>query len=294
MSRRRFLTLGAALLAAPRLPLFAARPARIQQAASTTEQSLAWIAAEAGIYRSLGLEVRFVPDEADLAQRALVQVAESALSGGDTVLVASPLEPNRGGFLMASAKVRGPEQLSGARVGVISAGGPSASAARAVLARANANATFVELRAYPAIYAALAAGSIDAGWLPVDLAFRGRFAHGWTTFPGVRLSVPGGFVSTRRAIARDREAVKMLVRGIVTAIHFFRNKPDEVVPLIQRYTQVEPDVAAALQVFYAPLFRAKPAPSLYFGLPALREALQARYPAAAHLAAEDLVDPSFV
>ena len=116
------------VLVAPHFRAAGAPQARIQQAAATVEQSLAWIAAEAGIFRRLGLEVAFVPDEADLAQRALAQVAQSALAGGDTVLVASPLEPNRGGFLMASAKIRSPEQLSGTRVGVISMNGPSAQA----------------------------------------------------------------------------------------------------------------------------------------------------------------------
>lgn len=290
--RRLFLSLAGLALTAPRA--LAAAPARIHRGVPTVEQSLPFIAAEAGIFSRLGLQVAFVEGEADFAFAALPQIAERRLQGDDAVAIATVLEPNRGGFLMASAAIRGPEQLAGARVGVISENGPSAQAAQAVLERAGAKASLVALQNYPAIFAALSSGAIDAGWLPVDLAIRGRVAQGWTTFQGVRLSLPGAYVTDRRTIAADRAHVAALVRGIVAAIHLFKTNEEAVIPLLQRYASVDRETATELHAFHAPLLRPQPVPSVFFGLPSLRSALAGRYPAAARLEAADLVDATFV
>ena len=313
-SRRRQLSLGAALFAldfiAPRIasPAAAARTARIVQGPRTTEQSLAWLGEEAGIFARLGLRAEFaaagpgagaalasvLEGTSHLAYAGIAQVARRVLEGGDPVLIATPLEANKGGFLMASRWIRGPEQLAGTRVGVLSASGPSALAAGAVLERSNVTAKFVALNSFEAVYAALADGAIDAGWLPVDLSFKGRAAFGWNGFEGARIALPGGYVTTRRAIASDRGLVEEIVKALAAAVHFFRTEQDAVVVLLQRFLGVERPVAWDLQAFYAPLFRQVPAPSVFFDMAALRDSLKARHPAAQRLQAADLLDASFV
>ncbi|HEX9434864.1 MAG TPA: ABC transporter substrate-binding protein [Burkholderiales bacterium] len=312
-SRRKVLALGASALAFPflagvGLAQRAKRAVRIVPAPKATETSLPWIAAQSGIFTELGLEAKFpstAPDgaaalaalfdgSADLAYAGIAPLAQRRLAGDDPVFVATVLEPNKGGFLVAAPAIREPQLLAGIRVGVLSRDGPSAQAASAVLERAGATATLVVHDSFDTIYAALAAGAIDAGWLPVDLSFKGRAANSWNAFEGVRLTLPGGYATSRRLVAKDRGVVEAMVKGIVTAIHYFKTQPQEVAALLQRLLGVERAIAADLQAFYAPLFLQAPAPSLYFGLPALRASLQSRYPAAARLQASDLIDASLV
>lgn len=280
---------------------------RIAQGPRTTEQSLAWLAAEAGLFSRLDIRAEFSNFDTDaaaleslltggshLAYAGIAQVARRKLAGDDPVIIATLLAPNKGGFLMASASIPGPGGLAGARVGVLSTTGTSAIAAGAVLERANAKAEFMVLKNFEAIYAALANGKIDAGWLPVDLSIKGRVAFGWNGFEGVRLALPGGYATTRRAIASNRNHVEALVKMLATAVHFFKRERETVIGILQQFVGVEHAVAADLQRFYAGLFRDVPAPSVFFGMAGLRNALSARYPAAERMQAEDLVDGSFV
>ncbi len=312
-SRRKVLALGAVSLAVPflagvGLAQGAKRAARIVPAPKTTETSLPWIAAQSGLFAELQLEATFPPTapdgaaalaalldgKADLAYAGIAPLAQRRLAGADPVFVATLIEPNKGGFLVTAPAIRAQLQLAGSRVGVLSRDGPTAQSATAVLERAGATATLVVHDSFDTIYQALAAGAIDAGWLPVDLSIKGRAAFGWNAFEGVRLTLPGGYATSRRLAAADRGLVEAMVKGIVAAIHTFKTQPQEVAALLQRLLGVEQAVAADLQAFYAPLFRQAPAPSLYFGMPALRASLQPRYPAAARLQAADLVDATFV
>ena len=283
--------------------------ARIVSGAAATEQSLAWIAVEAGILPALGLNAEFLPaaatpsaalaalerQGAHLAYSGAAQVAERFLQGGDAVIIATALEPNRGGMLMSERAIDSPQRLGGARIGVLSASGPSAAAVEAILQRAGVGTSnLVALGTYEAAYAALSEKRVDAAWLPIDLAFKGRHAFGWNAFEGVRLVLPGGYVTTRRAIAAQRGVIETLVEGLVAAIHYFKADPEGTAKLLARYLKVEPAVAADLQAFYARLFKPAPTPGVYFGLKGLQHAFSQRYPAAASMNADDLVDRSFV
>jgi len=308
---RRKIVLGGALLAAGIAPPARAQApiatARIVPGAAAVEQSLPRIAAEAGILEALGVRAQFLPPAspaaalealdggAHLAYSGPAQVAERFLKGGDAVFIATAIEPNRGGMLMGGPAVRGPGDLRGARVAVLSAAGATASAVQAVFERLGAGAPKLEsLGSYEAAYAALAAGRVEAAWLTVDLALKGRGAHGWTTFEGVRLVLPGGYVTTRRVIASQRGLIETLVQSLVAAIHYFKADAAGTSQVLQKILGVDARVAAELQAFYAPILRPAPAPSLYFGLTGLREALGGRYPAAERLQASDLVEPAFV
>lgn len=307
---RRRIALGGALLALGPVLARAQAPiatALIVPGAPATEQVLPRLAAEAGILESLGVRAQFLRPAAPaaaldaldagahLAYSGPAQVAERFLKGGDAVLVATIIEPNRGGMLMGGPAVRGPAELRGARVAVLSAEGASAAAVQAVFERLGAGAPRLEpVGGYDAAYAALAGGRVEAAWLPVDLALKGRAAHGWTTFEGVRLVLPGGYVTTRRAIAAQRGLIETLMQSLVAAIHFFKADAAGTAQILQKLLGVDAKVAAELQAFYAPILRPAPLPSLYYGLNGLRQALRARYPAAERMQATDLVEPSFI
>jgi hypothetical protein len=307
---RRKIVVGGALLALGPLIARAQAPiatALIVPGAPVTEQALPGFAAEAGILESLGVRAQFLrpagpssaldalDSGAHLAYSSPTQVAERFLKGGDVVLVATVIEPNRGGMLMGGPAVRGPANLRGARVAVLSAEGASAAAVQAVFDRMGAGAPNLEpVASYEAAYAALAGGRVDAAWLPVDLALKGRVAHNWTAFEGVRLTLPGGYVTTRRAIAAQRGLIETLMQSLVAAIHFFKADAAATARVLQKVLGVDAAVAAELQAFYAPILRPAPAPSIYYGLNGLRQALRARYPAAERMQATDLVEPSFI
>ena len=100
-------------------------------------------------------------------------------------------------------------------------------------------ASYVGLGTFQNIYAALAAGTIDAGILPVDLRFPGQTKYGWNAFETKRSAfvAPSIFGTTRRMIASNREVVLRAVRGFVETIYVFKTRRAIVAPLLQRYTE---------------------------------------------------------
>lgn len=282
---------------------------RFAPVARTTEHFLAFLAVERGIFGRMGIEADLADTEIgarnavagvvdgkwDFAYAGIAQVAESVLQGSDAVLVLTALSANKGGFLMTRPGIREPAQLASASVGVLSESGLTALAARAVLDRWGVSATLKGLGTFALAYDALAAGNIDAAWLPPDLGFKGRRVFGWNALEGVRLVIPGGYVTTRRMIASAPDLVAAAVKALVTAIHFFKTDAAASSDLLLRWLRLEDRrLAEELQRHYAPLFRATPAPSVYYGMEALRESLKPRYATAERLQAPDLIESSLV
>jgi hypothetical protein len=69
-------------------------------------------------------------------------------------------------------------------------------AARITVEKAGVTATYVPLIKFDRIYAALAAGDIDAGALPIDLRFSGETRYGWNAFPIHEFGSPSIFATT--------------------------------------------------------------------------------------------------
>jgi hypothetical protein len=108
-------------------------------------------------------------------------------------------------------------------------------ATRITVEKAGASAIYLPLIKFDRIYAALAAGEIDAGALPIDLRFTGQVRYGWNAFPIDAFDTPSIFAATRNLIASNRELVMNVMQGFVETIHLFKTRPDIVVPLLQRY-----------------------------------------------------------
>jgi len=312
--RREFLHLLAGAAAARATVL---RPAWAQEAARSVRvatgllamwQSTAALGAEAGLFKRRGIDLTLpaiavggpqaaaglIRGDWEFAHTGTLPVAEEVLKGRDIVILATPTSEFPNSFVMTRKEITGLAQLAGKRVGILTETGQTSVAARMTVEKAGATATYVPLIKFERIFAALAGGEIDAGALPIDARFNGQARYGWNSFPIHEFGTPSIFATTRRLIASDRALVTAVMRGFVETIHLFKTRPDIVVPVLQRYLKIEDrKVAEDLYAFHVPVFQKVPRPA-FPGMRNLREALAAKYPAAASLAGSDISDPSFI
>lgn len=286
-----------------------ARDIRFATSSLDTSQCVVPVGADAGVFAKHGVSMHFPALAAgaaeamtgllegrwDFAHVGLVPLARQALEGRDAVLIVTPMESHRAGILVTRSDIRSPEELAGARVGVLSEAGESAAAARYILQSLAVFGTLVPLGRNREIYAALQTGRIDAGYLPLELAFAGRRRLNWNSFEGGAAGIPGGIATTRTFIRENAALVDRVVTGCIEAIRLFKADAGVVIPLLQRRLNLaDVETARELWDFHAPLFRAVPRPTLFSALTGLREALTSRYPKAPQLRQDELLDPSFV
>jgi len=312
--RREFLRV---IAGAATVPSIAFRPAAAQEASRrvrvatglrATWQSIAWLGAEAGVFKKRGIDLSLpaaavggpqaaaavISGDCEFAHTGTLPVAEEVLKGRDIVILATPTSEFPNSFVITRKDITQLAQLNGKKVGVLTETGQTSLAARITVENAGATATYLPLIRFDRIYAALAAGEIDAGALPIDLRFVGELRYGWNAFPIDEFGTPSIFASTRKLIASDRALVMSVMEGFVETIHLFKTRPEIVVPLLQRYLNIDDRKAAEeLYAFHVPVFQRVPRPA-FPGMQRLRELLVAKYPAAASLKESDIADSSFV
>jgi hypothetical protein len=316
LSRRRFLYQVAGAAAAPAAPSFAraqvssatSQRVRVATGLLATWQSTAWLGVEAGVFRKRGIDMTLPaiavggPEAAaglirgdwEFAHTGAVPVAEEVLKGRDIVILATPTTEFANSFIMTRKEITELAQLVGKKVGVLTETGQTSVATRITVENAGATATYLPLIRFDRIYAALAAGEIDAGALPIDLRFSGQVRYGWHAFPIYEFGTPSIFATTRKLIASNRELVMNVMQGFVETIHLFKTRPYIVVPLLQRYLNIEDRKAAVdLYAYHVPVFEKVPRPS-FPGMQKLREFLATKYPAAVSLKESDIADSSFI
>ena len=318
MNRRRFLgaTAGALAIGSSQAPIIAAQihaddRIRIVTGLRATLQSLGWIGTEAGIFKRLGLEVAFPrletggPEAAaglirgdwEFAETGSSPLIQGVLDGRDTVILLTPTAPSPTGFslLLARPGITEPAQLDGKRIGVLTETGQTTIGVRVALRRWGVNATLVPLGTFGRIYAAVGAGEVDAGALPLDYRFLGprEFKLNAIEAPSTGFS-SAAVGCTRRLVAANRSLVARLVQGYVEAVHFFKTRRGEVIPLLQRFLMFK-DRGAVEEAydFYAPLFQPSPRPAAV-GVQKLLSELALKQPAAASLSVDSVVDLSFL
>lgn len=311
--RREFLRLIAGAAAAPAAfrPAWAqemSRPVRVATGLLAMWQSTAWLGAEAGLFKKRRIDLALpaiavggpqaaeglIRGDWEFAHTGALPVAEQVLRGRDVVILATPTSDFTNSFVMTRKEITELAQLSGKKVGVLTETGQTSVAARLTVEKAGAAATYLPLIKFERIFAALAAGEIDAGALSVDLRFVGQARYGWNAFPIHEFGTPSIFASTRRLVASNRALVMDVMQGFVEAIHLFKTRPDIAVPLMERYLKIEDrKVAEDLYAFHVPVFQKAPWPS-FPGMQTLRDVLAAKYPAASSLREADIADPSFI
>jgi hypothetical protein len=314
LARREFLALMIGAAAAPLVTSRRSwaqvqmRPVRVATGLLATWQSTAWLGAEAGVFSKHGINMTLpavavggpraaagvITGDWEFAHTGTLPVAEEVLKGRDIVILATPTSEFANSFVMTRKEIGDLSQLAGKKVGILTQTGQTSVAARITVEKAGAVATYVPLLKFDRVYAALAAGEIDAGALPIDLRFTGEKRYGWHAFPIREFGTPSIFATTRKLIASNRELVMDVMQGFVETIHLFKTRPDIVVPLLQRYLHIEDRKAAEeLHAFHVPLFQQVPRPS-FPGMQTLRELLAAKYPAAGALKESDIADSSFI
>jgi ABC-type nitrate/sulfonate/bicarbonate transport system substrate-binding protein len=281
---------------------------RVATGLLATWQSTAWLGAEAGLFKKRGIDMTLPaiavggPEAAagvirgdwEFAHTGTLPVAEEVLKGRDIVILATPTVEFPNSFVMTRREITQLAQLSGKRVGVLTETGQTSVAARITVEKAGATATYVPLIKFDRIYAALSAGEIEAGALPIDLRFTGQVRYGWNAFPIHEFGTPSIFASTRKLIASNRELVMNVMQGFVETIHMFKTRPDIVVPLLQRYLNIgDRKTAEDLYAFHVPVFQRVPRPS-FAGMQTLRDLLAAKYPTAKSLKVADIADSSLI
>ena len=275
--RRTFLHLFAGVAAMP-LSRFAqaqvspatSQSVRVATGLLATWQSTAWLGAEAGIFKNRGIDLTLpaiavggpeaaaglVRGDWEFAHTGTVPVAEEVLKGHDIVILATPTSDFPKSFVMTRKEITQLAQLDGKKVGVLTETGQTSVGARITVEKAGATATYLPLIKFDRIYAALAAGEIDAGALPIDLRFSGQARYGWNAFPIDAFDTPSIFATTRKLIVSNRPLVMNVMQGFVETIHLFKTRPDIVVPLLQRYVKLEDRKAAEdLYAFHVPVFQ---------------------------------------
>ena len=316
LPRRRFLHLAAGAAALPAVPRVArtqvspitSQRVRVATGLLATWQSTAWLGAEAGFFKKRGIDMTLpaiavggpqaaagvIRGDWEFAHTGTVPVAEEVLKGQDIVILAMPTSDFSETFVMTRKEIKQLAQLSGKKIGVLTETGQTSVATRITIEKAGANATYLPLITFDRIFAALAAGDIDAGALPVDLRFTGEVRYGWNAFPMFSFGTPSIFATTRKLIAANRQLVMNVMQAFVETIHLFKTRPDIVVPLLQRYVKIEDRKAAEdLYAFHVPVFQKVPRP-LFPGMQTLREFLAPKYPAAMSLKESDTADSSFI
>jgi hypothetical protein len=284
------------------------RRVRVATGLLATWQSIAWLGSEAGVFRARGIEMGLpavavggpqaaagvIRGDWEFAHTGALPVAEEVLKGRDIVILATPTSEFPNSFVMTRKEITQLAQLNGKKVGVLTETGQTSVATRITVEKAGATATYLSLIKFDRIYAALAAGEIDAGALPIDLRFTGEVRYGWNAFPINEFGTPSIFASTRKLIASDRALVMDVMQGFVETIHLFKTRPDIVVPLLQRYLNIDDrKTVEELYTFHVPVFQKVPRPS-FPGIQTLRQLLAAKYPAAAGLKESDIADSSFI
>jgi len=284
-------------------------PIRIVTGLRATSQSLGWIGTEAGIFKRHELEVRFpkmetagpeaaaglVRGDWDFAEVGAAPVIQGVLDGHDTVILLAALKPMRKGFVVVRRGITEPGQLNGGRYGVLTEAGQTGLRARALLRGWGITATLVPLGTFPKIYAALAAGEIDAGALSDEYRIAGQRKFGFNALPVEDPAfLPPVLSTTRRLISTKRGLVTNAVQGYVESIHLFKTNRSVAVPLLERYLQIfDRKTIEDIYELFSAQFQKLPLPSSA-GIQNLLNEFASKYPAAPTLPHTAVADMSFL
>jgi ABC-type nitrate/sulfonate/bicarbonate transport system substrate-binding protein len=270
------------------------------------------IGAALGAFSAQGLELRIVREETagpegarglaaeefQFAELGAVPLVQAALEGQDPLIVLAP-EQVSALYILGRSGMRMPQSLAGGAIAVLSQDGQTGFAAKKMLERWGlaGHVRLAALGTYPKIYAALAAGQVEAGVLTADYKLAGEIAHSFTELAdlGQELKYQGPVVAiTKRLRRREPDLVAKVVAAYVESIRLFKTAPERVVPVLRRHLGfVDEAQAHAIQRFYAARFQSQPFASRE-GIARVIDSFSKQYPAAVKLRPEDVYDASFL
>jgi len=288
------------------------REATIALGLRSTAQSVGVIGRELGVFAAHGLDLRIVREETagpdgvrglldgdfEFVEIGAVPLVQAALQGGDPLILLA-VEPISALYIVGRRDRAAPQALRGGTIGVLSEAGQTGYSAKGMLERwgLQGDVRLAALHTYPAIFAALRAGEIDAGVLTADYRIVGELTHGFAMIAdlGREFRYQGPVLATtRRLRARDPRKLADMVASYVEAIRRFNAEPARVVPVLCRHLGfASEEQARAIHRFYAARFQAKPRASSD-GIASIIASFSKQYPAALRLTPHDVYDPAFV
>ncbi len=271
-----------------------------------------WIAREKGFFRDERVEAEITYIQGNirgvqslLAGDVQVGIAGSAgpiaarAAGEDAVIVAVPM--NRLDYtFVARQPIKGPNDLTGKKIGIGSVGGSDEVATRIALEHLGVNPTSVAklvIGGSAERLAALRSGSIDAANIG-GATFIGGGAGLYKVIDLVELGVEFPFTAiftTRRYAQANREAVLAMIRGYMRGVRFFQQNKEESITITARNLRTTNRELLERQWQYVKdhVYEKVPLPSEK-GFKLIFDLMAPRNPKIAGLRMDDVFDASFV
>lgn len=225
-------------------------------AVSGTNSAL-WTASEAGYFKAQNLNVQFIhipstsraipalgTGEIQLSTIDGLGLAEAVGKGQDLKFILS--QNNKLVFsVMASSKVRTPQDLKGKKVGVTNFGGSTYTAALQALRVWGLNPdqmTFLQLSEVPNILAALQSGQIDAGVVSPPTNVSARKA-GFKELINLALSGPPylsvGIAGTGSFVSSHHDAMVRFVKAYEQGLHRLKTDPKFAMQAMNKFLKLK-------------------------------------------------------
>jgi NitT/TauT family transport system substrate-binding protein len=270
-----------------------------------------WVAKEAGLFRSYGLDADLVFFRGgQTATQALVAgdppivnigtVVQANLQGHDVVLIAASENAYAYSVVALPGTTR-IEQLRGKKLGVSGFGSASHNAALILLSRfklePNKDVAIVVAGPTTDRLAAMSAGSIDATLLTATEMVTAKKRGYGEIYDMLDMGVEiqgNGFATSRSYIKAEREIVKGALKGYVEAIYYIYHNKEGTKKIIAKYLRnSDPDVLEAAHQGFVKMVPKKPYPTLK-GIQFLLDQFSAKIPQAKSAKPEQFVDLSLL
>ncbi len=164
--------------------------------------------------------------QALLSRTGGVDAMKAIVNGGAPVVVVATISQSSPFYVISkqTAPLRGPKEMPGKTIGVITRGGSSENLLDAMLAEAGVDPTTVKREAVgdaPGAFGLIEAGRLSAfvGAVGTLVALKGAGAPVEAFSTDVAAPIPGQvYIATRAAIAREAETIVRYLRGVKHAI----------------------------------------------------------------------------
>jgi NitT/TauT family transport system substrate-binding protein len=247
----------------------------------TANNSPVWIAKDKGIFAKNRLDVQMVliesgttsiqalvAGETQIAQLSGGVILSSGLAGSDVVCI-SGLE-NRSAFsLIAQKEVKTADQLRGKRLAISRFGSASDLAARLILQKLGLNAdkdvTLLQVGGTTTRLAAITKGAVESTVITPEFYILAKRV-GVTTLAdplSAKIDFPQNTIGTSRAFLKSQpETVSLYMKSIVEAIHYFKTKREETIPILSKYLKIDDkDALAEIYELYKNILQPLPLPT---------------------------------
>ena len=279
---------------------------------STNSSVIYWIAKEAGILKKHGLDldlifingsVRGIQSliAGDLSYSGAVGTAviNAKLAGADIAIIQSQMN-TLPYFIIGNANIKSPEGLKGRSAAVHIPGTSADFAMRLALSKVGipySDIKAVTVGGAPARLAAVTNGQMDFTVVTDGERIQGEKMGLKVIIDMAKLNVPFQFncsVTTRAKIRDNPDEVRRVVWSMAESIHFFKNRKEESIKIMQKYTRGLPrHVLEGAHAANSELLVEDTYPTLD-GLKNTLEVQAATDPRAAKFKAEDMVELRFV